>query len=237
MLRGYSFRPRGWGLALAAAGCAAGILLGQWQSRRADAKLALERKFEASLQQPPVTVPATPVQASELLQKRVAASGAFIGDRTLLLDNRNRGGRPGYEVVTPLWLSPSMAVLVERGWVARGSVEKGGRDAVRTPGGVQRVDGLALARVPKALTPPGAPESGPVRQNVDIEAYAKEIGVPLQPIVIQQRNDNGDGLVRDWPRPDFGRDMNRAYAVQWYALAALAAALGIVFSFRRVRES
>jgi cytochrome oxidase assembly protein ShyY1 len=76
-----------------------------------------------------------------------------------------------------------------------------------------------------------------VRQNVDIEAYAKEIGVPLQPIVIQQRNDNGDGLLRDWPRPDFGRDMNRAYAVQWYALAALAAVLGIVFSFRRVRES
>jgi cytochrome oxidase assembly protein ShyY1 len=52
--------------------------------------------------------------------------------------------------------------------------------------------------------------------------------------VIQQCSDDGDGLRRDWPRPDFGIDVHRAYAVQWYALAGLAAVLGIVLSFRRV---
>jgi surfeit locus 1 family protein len=228
MLRGYSFRPRVWILAAAAAACAAGIALGNWQSRRADEKLVLAQKFERGLRQPALTLGAVPVRAADVIDRHVVATGSFDRDRTVYLDNRNRGGRPGYEVVTPLLVSPTMAVLVQRGWV-----ERGGRDAARTPQGVVRIDGIALERLPRALEA-GGETKGPVRQNLDLPAYAAETGLVLQPVVLQQHNDNGDGLSRDWPRPDFGRDMNRAYAVQWYALAALAALLGIVFSFRRV---
>ncbi len=233
MLRGYSFRPRVWILAAAAAGCAAGIALGNWQSRRADEKLALAQKFERGLRQPALTLGAAPVRAADVVDRHVVATGSFDRARTVYLDNRNRGGRPGYEVVTPLLVSPTMAVLVQRGWIERSSAGQGGRDTVRTPQGVVRIDGIALERLPRALAA-GEEAKGPVRQNLDIQAYAAETGLVLQPVVLQQHNDNGDGLSRDWPRPDFGRDMNRAYAVQWYALAALAALLGIVFSFRRV---
>jgi cytochrome oxidase assembly protein ShyY1 len=207
MLRGYSFRPRGRLLVLAAAGCAAGIALGNWQTRRAEAKLAAAAQLE-----------------------RIAVSGTFIAQRTVYLDNRSRGGKPGYEVVTPLALSPSLAVLVQRGWV-----EKGGRATVRTPGGRQRIEGIVLARLPRAFDF-GADGSGEIRQNLDIAAYAKETGLALQPFAIQQRSDDGDGLSRDWPQADSGVDMNRAYALQWYSLAALCAVLGLVFSFRRVGQ-
>ena len=207
MLRGYSFRPRGWLLVLAAAGCAAGIALGNWQTRRAEAKLAAAARIE-----------------------RITVSGTFIAGRTIYLDNRSRAGKPGYEVVTPLALSPSLAVLVQRGWV-----EKGGRAAVRTPAGPQRIEGIVLARLPRAFAF-GADGSGEIRQNLDIAAYAKETGLALQPFAIQQRSDDGDGLSRDWPQADLGVDMNRAYALQWYSLAALCAVLGLVFSFRRAGQ-
>lgn len=215
-------------LALAGAACAAGIALGNWQSGRAEEKLALAEKLDAGMKEPAVRLSASPIATEDLLHRHVAASGAFIAERSVFLDNRNRDGKPGYEVVTPLSLSPSTAVLVQRGWV-----ERSRREEVRTPPGVQRIDGIAFARLPHALELTEKSEKS-VRQNLDISAYAREIGVALQPIVIQQHNDNGDGLARDWPRPDFGRDTNRAYALQWYSLATLAAVLGLVFSLRRV---
>jgi cytochrome oxidase assembly protein ShyY1 len=227
MLRGYSFRPRGWTLALAAAGCAAGIALGNWQTRRAAEKIALGEALAATLRQPPLAIGAAPLEAKSLVNRHVEATGVFAAERTVYLDNRNRGGRPGYEVVTPLMLAPAIGVLVQRGWVARGAREK-----VRTPAGTQRVEGIALARLPHAFAVSNE-ERGEVRQNLDIGAYGRETGLALQPFVIQQRNDTGDGLVRDWPQPDLGVDTHRAYALQWYSLAALSAVLGVVFSFRR----
>jgi surfeit locus 1 family protein len=180
---------------------------------------------------PAISIGAAPLAAQDLVDRHVAASGTFLPARTVLLDNRNRRGRPGYEVVTPLALSPTSAVLVQRGWIERA---RGGE--VRTPGGAQTIDGFALAHLPRVLSA-GGEEKGPIRQNLDIGAYAAEIGMALQPVIIQQRNDDGDGLVRDWPRADLGVDMHRAYAVQWYALAGLCVALGLVFSFRRVAQS
>src|SRR5689334_10169396 len=112
MLRGYSFRSRRivirWGsLALAAAGCAAFIALGNWQARRAAEKSALAEALAATLRDAPVRIAALPVRAEALSNKHVEASGVFAAERTVYLDNRNRGGRPGYEVVTPLMVSAS----------------------------------------------------------------------------------------------------------------------------------
>lgn len=211
-----------------AAACAAFIALGHWQSRRAEDKRRLAEELASSMARPAVVVAATPVHLDDVLHRRVAASGDFAAERTVFLDNRSHGGRPGYEVVTPLRLSPSVGVLVERGWVARSQ-----RDTVRTPAGVVRVEGIAFDHLPRVLDPSDAPQSGETRQNLDIAEYAKEIGLALQPIVIRQENPLADGLVRDWPAPDLGSDRNRAYALQWYSFAALAAVLGLAFSFRR----
>jgi surfeit locus 1 family protein len=213
---------------------AAGIALGNWQTRRAEAKLALAAALDLTLKNPPVQISASPMRADPLVNRHVVASGAFLPARTVYLDNRNRGGKPGYEVVTPLALSPQMAVLVQRGWIERRPGAPAAPPAVPTPQGVVRIDGIALERLPRALAAGGEP-AGQVRQNLDVQQYAREIGMALQPIVLQQRSDDGDGLVRDWPRPDFGVDMHRGYALQWYSLAALGAVLGLFFSFRRVR--
>jgi cytochrome oxidase assembly protein ShyY1 len=104
---------------------------------------------------------------------------------------------------------------------------------LRTPSAEVAVVGIALERLPHALQPGAAP-TGPVRQNLDRAAFGAETGLRLQPLVIEQHDDNGDGLVRDWPRPDLGIEKHESYAMQWYLFAGLAIVLLTVLSIRRV---
>src|SRR6267378_8376452 len=232
MPAGYSFRPRGWPLALAAAACAAGIALGNWQARRAEEKRALGAQVDQASEAAPIEISTTLVESKNLILKRVAAHGEFVADRTLFLDNKIRHGRVGYEVITPFRLSRSaLHVLVDRGWVAA-SPSRDVLPRVRTPAGETRIEGLALGRLPHALQLKENTQ-GRVRQNVDLGAFAADTGLALQPIVIEQRSDSGDGLLREWPRPDAGIERHEGYALQWYSLAALAVVLAVVLSFRR----
>jgi surfeit locus 1 family protein len=209
MPRGYAFRARWWALALAAAACAAGIALGNWQLRRADEK--------------------------RVVLPRVAVEGEFLPRYTIYLDNKTRRGQAGYEVVTPLRLRGTPEhVLVNRGWIEAGKT----RDAlpeVPTPGGTLRIEGVALERIPRVLST--GKSSGKVRQNLDTDAYAAETGLRLQARVIEQHSSAPDGLARDWPPHDAGVEKHEAYALQWYALAALAVVLAIVLSFRKSEDS
>src|SRR5437764_78509 len=81
MLSGYSFRPRVWALALAAAACAAGIALGQWQAGRADQKRRLGAQLEQALRAPPVEIPAARIDPSAYVMKHVAARGRFVNEK------------------------------------------------------------------------------------------------------------------------------------------------------------
>lgn len=217
---------------LAALFCGGGIALGNWQSGRAADKRALGEKLQAALLAAPIEIAAAPMSMEAVAAKRVTARGVFLPERSVLLDNKIHGGRVGYEVVTPLRLSGSaLHVLVNRGWIAAGPR----RDAlpqVGTPAGTVRIDGLAQERLPQAMS--AGPEQGPVRQNLELAAYARESGLALQPFFVQQLDGPDDGLVRDWVRPEAGIDKHRAYALQWYSLAALAVVLALVFSFKRV---
>jgi len=218
-----------------AAACAAFVLLGNWQARRAEAKRALGAELERSLKSPPADL-STVIDAGSLIHKRVLARGRFVAERTVLLDNKLRRGRPGYEVVTPLALAGSeWHVLVNRGWIAA-PASRETLPEVRTPSGELTVVGIALERLPHALQPGAAP-TGKLRQNLDIGAFAAETGLHLQPLVIEQHSDTGDGLAREWPRPDFGIERHESYALQWYLFAGLAIVLFAVLSFRRVPAS
>jgi len=205
MLAGYSFRPRLWALALALAGCIGGIALGNWQSRRADEKRAA---------------------AAELEKKRVSLRGVFLPERTVLLDNRIHNHRLGFEVVTPFRLDDASVVLVARGWLERGAKEP------PAPGGRVHIEGVALARLPQALRA-GDEAGARIRQNLTVADFARETGLALHPFIVEQHSDSGDGLARDWPRPDAGAEKNEAYSLQWYSLAALAVVLVVVLSFRK----
>ena len=209
MPAGYSFRPRLWALALAAAACAAGIALGNWQAGRADAKRALGAQMQ-----------------------RIVVHGEFLPEHTVLLDNKVRRQRAGYEVVAPLRLAEGIHVLVNRGWI-EAPARRDQLPEVATPRGRVRVEGVMLARLPQPLKL-GEGAKGRVRQSLDLKQFAVESGLPLQAFVIEQHSALADGLARDWPPPDAGIEKHQGYALQWYSLAALALLIAIVLSFRKI---
>jgi len=78
---------------------------------------------------------------------------------------------------------------------------------------------------------------GAIVQNLALADVARASGHVLQTFIIEQTNDSGDGLVRDWPLPTTGIDKHRGYAFQWYALAATALLFFLVTGFRRASKS
>jgi surfeit locus 1 family protein len=118
--------------------------LGNWQLRRAATKLDLQQRMDQALQQPPVLLSAEPVAPGMLDYQRVEAQGEFRPELTILLDNRVHAGVVGYEVVSPLRLTPGdLHVLVKRAWV-KALPTRQELPAVRTPEGPIRVEGTAL---------------------------------------------------------------------------------------------
>jgi surfeit locus 1 family protein len=216
----------------AVAGVVLTAYLGNWQLDRAAYKQSLQTRADLAERQPPVHVPAQLVPADSLAFRRVEAEGEFRGDLTVFLDNRIREGVVGYEVLTPLQVAPQVHLLVNRGWV-RAEATRDRLPAVPTPAGRVRVEGLALAPSKRYVELSGDTVSGRLWQNLDFERYARQYHVTLQPVVVQQHNDAGDGLRREWRRPDTGVDMHRAYALQWFTMSAVIFILYVVLHVRR----
>ena len=74
------------------------------------------------------------------------------------------------------------------------------------------------------------------RPESAIPTEAASSGLPLLPFIVEETQHTGDGLVRDWPAPDFGIDQHRSYMVQWYSLAALGVVLWLVLNWRTGKD-
>ncbi|HEX5736898.1 MAG TPA: SURF1 family protein [Hydrogenophaga sp.] len=165
------------------------------------------------------------------LHRAVRLSGEWVPGATLFLDNRQMEGRPGFIVITPLRLQGSaQAVLVQRGWVPRDFQDRSRVPEVLTPDGVVAVEGR-LAPPPGKLYELGETGTGPIRQNVDLEALTQEWGVPLLALSVVQTDGTADGLRREWPVVTAGVHKHHGYAFQWFGLCALAAFLYVWFQF------
>lgn len=230
----------------AAAVIAATCALGNWQLNRAHEKIARAERLQELAAQPPVTLTTAPAPGG-LADRTVRVTGRFEANRSVLLDNRPHGNgadsRAGFLVLTPLQIrsdgAAARSVLVLRGWLPRDVQDRTRIAPFPTPAGEVTIEGTALAAVPKvySLGQPASAEAGQrIRQNVDLAAYAAETGVALQPIVIEQRTDTGDGLARDWAPADLGADRHYGYAFQWFGLAALTLVLVVALGWRRARR-
>ena len=225
--------------------------LGVWQLDRAAQKDALQAEVQARSLLPPVTLPdlASGQQEAAAQHHRLASlRGHWMPETTVFLDNRPMGGRAGFFVLTPLKLEDGTAVLVQRGWQPRDV-----RDRTLT----QPVPGSAdqAVQVRGRLAPPPSrllefePSSGgPIRQNLELDAYAAEIRQRLRPVLMVQLEPAllcapppsdgaacsevlADGLLREWTMFGSTADKNRGYAAQWFSLSALVLGLYVWFQW------
>jgi surfeit locus 1 family protein len=215
--------------------------LGNWQTRRGDEKAARQRQWDAALAGAPVRLAdaAGMSRVADSLPQRVEAVGTFVTNATVYLDNRLVDGVAGFHVITPLSLGDDVPwIMVNRGWAARSMYDRGRLPEARVDAGPVRVEGVAVDRVPRALEL-GERENrlGGIWQNLDFAAFEQASGRPVGRFVVQQTNDTGDGLQRNWTRPDTGVDKHRGYAFQWYSLTALIAALTLFFGGKALRKT
>ncbi|MDE1178943.1 SURF1 family protein [Paraburkholderia sp.] len=212
--------------------------LGFWQRDRALQKEALEAQITQFETASPQTVGATPIALKEIEFHRVRARGRFIPEQVVYLDNRPYNDQPGFYVVMPFKLADGGYVLVNRGWLPRNISERTEIAPYDTPTGDIEIEGVARADATRAyeLGHGGSAAHQPIRQNLDVAAYAAETGLPLQPFVIQQLGDDGDKLVRDWPKPDNGVDRNYGYMFQWWGMGLAALAFGLYAARRAAKK-
>jgi surfeit locus 1 family protein len=223
----------------------AAIQLGNWQVRRAATKLALAAQWDAAEQAVPRSLDAAALARGDVVPPaRVRVRGRFLYPFTVWLDNRSLGGRAGFRVVTPLEIGDGasehgIAILVDRGWAPRDAIDRTRLPPIAERPGEADIEGLALSELPARFALGAAP-SGPlpaIWQNLDLAAFRRASGLAIADFVIEETGEqNGaeaGGLSHASTRPDYGVDMHRGYAFQWYALAAVIAVLAVWFSIRR----
>lgn len=196
--------------------------LGVWQLDRAAEKerlLAAETMAERSPALPVTSLSVTP------LPQHARATGHY-GDELFLLDNRVRAGRAGYELLVPLRLADGRAVLVNRGWLPLGA-SRTHLPTVVAPHGTATVTGLALSPAPPpfALSDRDAFTSGwpKVVETAVPQRLATTLGYPLLPVILYP---DGSAIATDEVAAmhAFGPARHRAYALQWFAMAAVLVA-------------
>jgi surfeit locus 1 family protein len=238
-----SASPRRAWLVLLAALLAAALTarLGLWQLSRAAEKEHAQAALDSRGAAPPLAqaeLAAETQQAETQHFRRVELRGRWVDGRTVFLDNRPMAGRPGFIVLTPLLIGEGGdAVLVQRGWVPRDANDRTRVPAVPTAEGVVSVEGR-IAPPPSRLYELGAEGQGPIRQNLDLDGFARETGLRLRPLSVLQADSagtTGDGLLRHWPAPALDVHKHYGYAFQWFALAALITGLYVWFQLVRPR--
>ena len=219
---------------------ALGLILGNWQMRRADEKLALAARMAERSSAAPVILDGGGVPA-DLDFRRVRVTGEWVAGWPLFLDNRPQDGRAGFYLAMPFKIAGSHThVLVLRGWLPRDAREYGRLPEFATPAGRATIEGIATASAGNVmqLGTAGALKPGAIVQNLTPGEVARASGLQLQPFFVQQTGPAtpGGALVRDWPAPASGVDKHHGYAFQWYALAAMAFLFFVITGFRSGRK-
>ena len=207
------------------------VSLGFWQLSRADEKAALLAEYRARETAAPVSLAALDADGDHQY-RRVTARGRFDNRRTVLLENRVRLGRPGFEVVTLFELEDNARpVWVNRGWIA------GHLDRTRLPE-IPEVAGpvTLFGHLYRPLAPPFTvgkerwrsrwPQ---VMQNLDTGALSARMALTTPPHPYRLRLDRGSpgALETGWDVVNVLPEKHLGYAVQWFAMAFALAVLAL----------
>ena len=218
------------------------VSLGLWQLNRAKEKQDRRDEFLERTERPPIVVQEELLVIESMEFRKARASGRYLADYQILLDNNVYRGQAGYHVLTPLLLMDTTTVImVNRGWIPWG-LDRRKIPNVGVPVKPVVVRGRLAQPAKHALNFEASEvqdEFQQVWQNLDLEKFENLTGYSVQRLVMLLESEDGaekDGLVRDWPvYQDTWIQRHRGYAVQWFALALVLLCIFFFLSFKRNR--
>lgn len=208
------------------------LALGCWQLQRAEEKQQILDQYQTNRQLPPVTNNQT-LDSGQDQQYRLAwLQGKVDNNRVIILDNRVKSGRPGYEILQAVDISGAdKKLLLNRGWVPanldrailpsfpplNGNIQLRGFLYRTLEGGYQLDDGV------KSIA------DRPTRVGwITVERAAQLFDEPFYPYQLRLDQDSPGALQTGWPTVSVQPHKHTAYAVQWFAMAATLLILTII---------
>ena len=222
------------------------LRLGVWQLDRAEQKAKLLNQVKGHAQLPPVDLFSLldSFNADERF-RNVTATGRYLVDKSIYIDNQVVEGQVGYRVFTPFLLNDpesqkdsSNTVMVDRGWISVGE----SRAKLPTFKSASETQTL-LGRLNTAPSKPPIwndkyPVSdGSLWQYLPLQEYATQMHLTVLPLVLELAPESPSGQIASELESDienksekqFKRiwaDINdewvakhKGYAVQWFAMA------------------
>ena len=212
------------------------LFLGFWQLDRADEKVDLIARMEERRVLPPITpLQAQQLRVEELADRQLALNATFTDGHYILLDNRLRSGRFGYEVVAFIE-DQGLLVPLNLGWI-EGDASRQILPEVSLPVGTHELKGRVYQPSSEAFmlgaNPFPAALPGVVQQ-LSFADWARDLDAQFaQPIFafeVRVGEFEPAALVADWATVNQTPAKHQGYAVQWFTMAAALALAFIVRS-------
>lgn len=208
------------------------ISLACWQLERAEEKRQLLDMYnQRGVTSPVALEDIINLEGQEYL--RITVTGFYDNKTTLLLDNRVRHGRPGYDVINPFKTNTGQWILVNRGWIM-GHANRAVLPDIGVINGEVTLSGY-LYRSPGKQLMLGediwAVVNGPkIIQNAAPEIVSKKLSLELFNYSLRLDADAPGAFETGWPLVSVQPGKHTGYAVQWGALAVVLVVLTIFSS-------
>lgn len=214
--------------------------LGLWQLDRADQKRHLLKEQHEASEKEAERFDASQSSSIQRYQ-RFIAHGQY-DDGLFFLDNRQRHGVPGYEVLSLFYLEDGGGLIVNRGWV-RAPKYRSDFPRFETPTEKRTIEGYFYwPDKPLPILKPDenieALASGVTRlQRIDWELLNEYADVSIQNKEFRINGEDIDGAFdTNWAYSAIKPEKHMGYAFQWFSLATALLVLAAWASYRLREE-
>ncbi len=203
------------------------LRLGFWQLSRAEEKQAFLANQQENMLGQALPIGKLLADNKQLRFSKAILEGHYDVQHQILMDNQIHAGKVGYFVLTPFILEADQkVVLVNRGWVLMNKDRHQLPDVdFMPPAGKLTIVGVINHFPEVGLVLEGADEPGQgwpsVVQIINSQKITKKLQQPILGFQLQLAAEQPYGYVREWQvHTRIPPEKHRAYAFQWFALAA-----------------
>ncbi len=232
------FSPRPWSCIATGVFLLLFARLGVWQLDRAELKEGLLDEIQSRQSMEEITSLAVDMDAEDLAWRRARLSGVFQPSPLVLLDNRVRGGLPGYFVYSVFQTTAGYNILVNRGWVQAMPRREELPEIFTPPEAVEVYGSLKLPPRTGRLLAENTDEVLHERfirlQFLDLDYVNRNYDLDVVPMVLRLDEGASASFETAWTSPATGKEKHLGYAFQWFAMATALAVIFVVLNSKRI---